>query len=212
VTLQKSRELHRKIKKAYQNIQIRRAEKFVKNEFDSLKENINQLLLMLESIEESDIDPISFDSIATLASQAKEIAWECLHSLENAADEEKRKATASKQQGQAQDQESYTQPQDFGYERRYLYELSRAFNFLQDFTQSNAARLANIPALLLVGEAGTGKTHLFCDIAKQRVHTGLPTILLLGGHFRHEEPWLQIIRMTTGLPCAALRVIGSLLY
>jgi len=39
--------------------------------------------------------------------------------------------------------------------------------------------LASGKVLLITGEAGTGKTHLLCDIAKERIHEGKPTILLM---------------------------------
>jgi hypothetical protein len=62
---------------------------------------------------------------------------------------------------------------------------------------------------LLLGDAGTGKTHLFCDVAKQRVRIGLPTVLLLGGQFNNEEPWSQIIRRL-GLACIKDEFLGAL--
>jgi len=61
--------------------------------------------------------------------------------------------------------------------------------------------LANVPALLLVGDAGTGKTHLFCDVADQRLKRGLPTVVLLGEQFNNDEPWSQIIKLL-GLSCS----------
>jgi hypothetical protein len=46
--------------------------------------------------------------------------------------------------------------------------------------------------MILKGAAGTGKTHLFCDIAKQRIAANKPTVLLMGQRFVSEEhPWIQ---------------------
>ena len=47
---------------------------------------------------------------------------------------------------------------------------------------------------MVVGGPGSGKTHLLCDVAKRRIAAKRPTILLLGQHFRNEEPWTQITR------------------
>jgi len=47
---------------------------------------------------------------------------------------------------------------------------------------------------LLTGEAGKGKTHLFCDIAQQRNAAQLPTILLLGEHFMGNV-WQQMVEL-----------------
>ncbi|MEU4198013.1 hypothetical protein AB0E69_39385 [Kribbella sp. NPDC026611] len=37
--------------------------------------------------------------------------------------------------------------------------------------------------LLLTGRAGTGKTHLFCDVASRRIADGSPTLIVLGQDF-----------------------------
>ena len=65
-----------------------------------------------------------------------------------------------------------------------------------DFSKSSEAKLSNQPFLLLTGEAGIGKTHLFCDVACKRIEADLPTILLLGqGFTTTEEPWTQILQL-----------------
>lgn len=196
-----------KIKRTYSWAYSRRAEEIAKRQYGSLREFTNQLLATLKNIENSEMVPINFDSIAELASKSKEVARECISSLENAAEEEKKKkATSLKKQ---QEQKSYSSPEDFGSERHYLYELIRNFNELESFVQSNEAKLTNLPALLLLGDAGTGKTHLFCDVAKQRMHSGLPTVLLLGGQFNNKEPWSQIIRLL-GLSFNKEEFLGAL--
>lgn len=45
---------------------------------------------------------------------------------------------------------------------------------------SATTRAASEKLLLLTGRAGTGKTHLLCDVASRRIGAGCPTILLLG--------------------------------
>ncbi|MCC5847921.1 MAG: hypothetical protein JJU29_07480 [Verrucomicrobia bacterium] len=47
-----------------------------------------------------------------------------------------------------------------------------------------AQETANATLLILCGDAGTGKTHLLCDIAKSRIDQKLPTIILMGQKFR----------------------------
>lgn len=49
--------------------------------------------------------------------------------------------------------------------------------------------------MVLRGEAGTGKTHLLCDITKSRVGSDLPTVLLMGQRFTsNEDPWTQALQ------------------
>ena len=50
--------------------------------------------------------------------------------------------------------------------RHYLGTLQRALDAFETFLQSQASEAAERGALLLTGEAGQGKTHLFCDTAK----------------------------------------------
>jgi hypothetical protein len=59
----------------------------------------------------------------------------------------------------------------------------------------HAAKVAASAVLLVKGDAGSGKTHLLCDIAELRLKRGMPTVLLMGQQFTtHEDPWTQLIR------------------
>lgn len=80
-------------------------------------------------------------------------------------------------------------------DRRYkLIDLQRELRSLNESLE-NASRLASSNLLLLTGDAGTGKTHLLCDIANRRINEGCPTILLMGQRFISEsEPWTQVLQ------------------
>jgi hypothetical protein len=88
-------------------------------------------------------------------------------------------------------------------------QLMRALRSLERSIQEDETRLTNTPALLIVGEAGTGKTHLFCDIAHHRQKQRLPTLLLLGEKFHDTEPWLQM-RNLLSLSCDRDEFLGAL--
>ena len=49
--------------------------------------------------------------------------------------------------------------------------------------ESTATQAAEHGALLLTGEAGQGKTHLFCDVAQRAVKAGRPAIVYWAGSF-----------------------------
>ena len=52
----------------------------------------------------------------------------------------------------------------------------------------------NTDVLIVTGEAGTGKTHLLCDVAENRIKGGLPTVILMGQRFlTKEDPWKQVL-------------------
>ncbi len=73
--------------------------------------------------------------------------------------------------------------------RQLQAKLEDALNLVNDFIEIVDARL-----LILTGEAGTGKTHLLCDLANQRLQTGLPTVVLMGQRFLDvSDPWTQAL-------------------
>jgi len=195
--------LYGPIKTTYSKVQSRKALETAKDEIESLKEPINQVLSIIDSVDDAEAAPIDWNRIEKSAHKSISLSRDCIQKLEDAAKEKKEKVTSCKEET------SYQHPEDYGYERYHLNELIRTLATLKDFAQSKEARLSNVPALLLVGEAGTGKTHLFCDVAKRRISAGFPTVLLLGGQFRKDEPWAQIIRLL-GLTYTKEEFLGAL--
>ncbi len=79
--------------------------------------------------------------------------------------------------------------------RSLQYYLGRTLAALEDFeelVEGSATEAAACRALLLTGEAGQGKTHLLCDVARRAVDAGQPAILLLGGHLSGSNVWSEI--------------------
>lgn len=71
------------------------------------------------------------------------------------------------------------------------------------------AQAANSKALLVVGQAGVGKTHLLCDAARRRLSDAQPTVLLHAGHFVASTPWPQVVE-EAGLHCSTDELLGAL--
>ncbi len=69
-----------------------------------------------------------------------------------------------------------------------VWQAQGGLSELADFLRGQAACLAVKPFLFLSGEAGTGKTHLLCDIALRRLNEGHPTVLLLGQQLEAGNP------------------------
>lgn len=80
----------------------------------------------------------------------------------------------------------------------------------QEVLEGAPFQAVNSPALLLVGEAGTGKTHLFCDVARRRLERGLPTVVLLGQHFTRADPKTQILQQLDLTRFSWEEVLGAL--
>ena len=69
--------------------------------------------------------------------------------------------------------------------------------------------LANSPAMLLIGEAGQGKTHLLCSVAERDLQAKRPRLLFHGFNFSSRDVWMQIIARL-GLTCSRDEFLGSL--
>ena len=172
------------------------------NKINSIYDTIRPLLL-LKDIDKLEMELIDIGLISKCIEEAIEKSREIIRDLEKAAKERKKETKPSSTKGDP----TYSDRLD--YERYELSQLIRHFQYLTDFIESNEVLLSNTPALLILGHAGTGKTHVFCDVAVSRVEAGLPTLLLLGGQFGDEEPWYQVIRLL-GLSCTREELLGSL--
>jgi hypothetical protein len=77
-----------------------------------------------------------------------------------------------------------------------ISKLTRKIQELEDFLTSEEMKLANNSFMVLTGDAGTGKTHLFCDVSSNRISQGIPTVMVLGEWFPSgEEPWTQLMQL-----------------
>ncbi|MBB5874642.1 hypothetical protein F4553_008076 [Allocatelliglobosispora scoriae] len=61
--------------------------------------------------------------------------------------------------------------------------IREAVDAIRDLHVGRAWRSWESSAVLITGTGGSGKTHLLCDVAKQRVARGLPTLVVLGEQF-----------------------------
>jgi hypothetical protein len=170
-----------------------------------LREKVDQLLATLNVIDTLEIELIDFQRISNLASEARKKVYEYIRVLRQ-LEEEATEQTSSQQQTENNSLSSSR----YRIQTHELYGLERELTSLENAAQSSEVQLANVPALLLRGTAGQGKTHLLCDIAQNRIREGLPTVLLLGEHFNgSDEPWLQITRLLR-LSCTAEELLGAL--
>ncbi|WP_419618873.1 hypothetical protein, partial [Thiolapillus sp.] len=82
----------------------------------------------------------------------------------------------------------------------YVRDLIGTLNDLHDWLSSSACSLAFEYAFVLIGVAGSGKTHGVCDAARYRFSNGLLTCVVFGHTFGGEpDPWTRIVE-TLGLP------------
>ncbi len=197
-------ECYGELKKRYRSCLPHKPFKQLAHNFNLLDSSIGQLFSYLDYIKRSVDEPIAFDSLLRWTSQTNDVVMELVDEIQKLPETPQNKVL-----GEESAQESQRERQVLRNLRHHFYELTRALNELAALSRSPEARLSNVPALLLVGNAGTGKTHLLCDLAEQRAQAGLPTLLLMGECFRDAEPWSQITERL-GLTCDRDSFLGAL--
>lgn len=146
---------------------------------DSFEDNIGEIYKRIEEIVHLNYEPIQFEGLVSITSEV--IAQvECFIDLITTKKKSKKKSRKNLQE------------KDFRNLKYHLRQLLHSLNNLIDYCSSKEAKLSNKKALLLTGTGGIGKTHLLCDVAKERIKSELPTLLLFGTDFTHAEPWSQI--------------------
>ena len=70
-----------------------------------------------------------------------------------------------------------------------LYRLIHLLEDFESFLKSSATKAASCEVLILSGEAGQGKTHLFCDASQRALNDGQPTAVLFGGQMSGKHIW-----------------------
>ena len=106
--------------------------------------------------------------------------------------------------------DSYSPPSPLEQLGRDLHGLSWALRNSND-SLSHADQLSNTDLLIVDGAAGTGKTHLLCDFAKQRIAKGAPTILLMGQRFLSQDnPWPQALHQLDLATASTEKFVGAL--
>ncbi len=181
------REIQGRVKRAYSGCRPRKDSDAAKAQYQALGETIAPIFSFFRKLANGTGKEIGFLPLQADVERATAATWQCVSELERL--ERERKAT--------------TQPralipggfEGFSSERHSLFQLRTALRALHELCASTDAAAANNPALLLTGVAGTGKTHLFCDVAEQRLGTGLPTFIFLGEEFTSADPWSVIARL-----------------
>jgi len=74
-----------------------------------------------------------------------------------------------------------------------VQKLERAIRLAEEWNEEFAGQSMQSNSLLILGDWGTGKTHFLCDIVRERVGTGLPTLFVLAHRLQHGLDPLQAI-------------------
>ena len=95
-------------------------------------------------------------------------------------------------------------------ERSYVGTLINALDEVIEFTSSPAFSAITSNKILLLGDWGTGKTHLLCDVTKGRMANGLPTLLFLAKELPRDTDPLQGLCSETGIAASPRELLQRL--
>lgn len=173
-------------------------------EYKELDQEIKKVLLFLGKVDRIGTKQIDFKTFEDDLSRSTEAIHKCIDALRKAGEEIKKKREIEKSK-----EEGRHFREEFNSEIHYLYKLYGDLRQFKEFCRSKEALSANNPNLLLTGIAGMGKTHLFCDVAQNRINNKLPTLIFLGEEFNNNDPWKVILKILgiTSTPVAFLRAL-----
>lgn len=180
------RDIQGKVQRAYSHCEPRKNAAAVEAQYKVLAEAIGPVLAFFRVVLRIGDRDIAFEPLLDGIKKATNAIWDCDAELRRP--ERERSRAGAPGAG-----ESYGE--EFSSARHYLFKLRSALQGLGQLCESADARVANNPLLLVGGVAGTGKTHLFCDVAQRRLQTGLPTWIFLGEEFTDADPWSVISRL-----------------
>lgn len=173
------------VSKVYQNKDLQKT-------YNSFSSNIVALVKVLKKFKAYDTRLIDWSSINRLAKSANELGWKLTDKLR---DEKER---LEKEKPQEKSEESRSPSERLSSDMHYLYEVQKELRYFIDFSSNVTAQLANTPFLFLKGLAGSGKTHLLCDLVERRTNDSLSSVLLFGEFFSKGDVWEQF-RIQLGL-------------
>ncbi len=184
---------------------LARTDEFYK-EFDSLKESLNkeweksslrsrsadvnldakkvlrlegllsQLIIFIEKSRKPSFDALDFDSQSKNAKEIGKVLAD-LHT-----DLQKILIQAEKTPAKGQEPpKDHMNPKERV--NHYLHEIRKIEEIIykvQNLFNSDFASASNSKNLLLLGEAGIGKTHLLCDTAAEQIRNKIPALIVLG--------------------------------
>lgn len=161
--------------------------------YDQVEKDIKSLFKILESIREYNTSHIPWDKIQEQTKVLEDKLWKFTDQLRKEKAQIKDIKTSQKKDGSYQPSAS----EKFNSDIHHIYKTQEIVRYFVKLSSSSKAQISNSPFLYLTGSAGTGKTHLLCDVVEHRIKNEkdiLPALLVLGEFFLAEKDfWSQVL-------------------
>jgi hypothetical protein len=164
--------------------------------FTGLAAVMDQIVECLTPIGKDSAEVPTLGTLAELTTRALSAVDQVSLELARTPDESTAKLSSSR-----------VRPHEYALHR--LTRLRDALEGLDWYLSSSVVQLCESPAMLLVGDPGTGKSHLLCDVSKTRAKSGFPALLFLGQQLGPGEVWSQLLARL-GLACRRDELLGAL--
>lgn len=162
----------------------------------SLDQAVGRVLASLGALVPCPFGPLTLRDLVFQLSEASEAGWQ----LANEVTAWERDAGEPDRYGRT------SQVNERLYARRLAHVLREARRDVEGGLQ-----LAEARHLVVTGPAGSGKTHLVCDVVKRRVREGAPALAVLGNQLlSKDEPWRQVLSRLDLADLSATEFIGAL--
>jgi hypothetical protein len=174
----------------HSRIKLKKQDKDLNIYFKDLNAEFAKLEKHLSQIKEYNNSDICWKQIWKKAKKSEDYLWELIRKAEYIREEQKNNASEDNKKDSDSNQSSSVDE----YTTHPMYQLLKELEFFIKLSNSSKTKTSNIPVLLVNGSAGTGKTHLLCDIVQMRINELYPSILLFGEYFNTKRSiWAQII-------------------
>lgn len=194
------RKILKEINDNFNQCHSKETNKILEKEFEILKPQIEKIIDFIKKLQFSEQNIIDWGILSKLIEYVHPTLLKCNTILT----EQARENNAKEKPG------SYSPYlQDFHSERYHLSTLYETLENVRRFAVGEYGTITNVKTLLVSGYAGTGKTHLFCDVAKNRIKEKLPTVVLFGARFVKGDPLDQILKHLR-LNCTVDDFLGAL--
>lgn len=177
-------------------------------ELAAVSSKVQAVLTAIGAIEALATGPLPFRDISEQIQTAETAAEELSRLLDERERELEAEAEAESRDTKARRSSSQSNPfRDRRIRLRHL--ISELQTARESFV--HADEIADGSLMVLRGAAGTGKTHLLCDVAGRRISAGRPTVLLMGQRFvSNEAPWAQALQQLDLSSLSAEEFVGAL--
>jgi DNA replication protein DnaC len=166
--------------------------------YDQIKKDVESLFKVLESIKEYNTSHIPWDRTQEQTKVLEDKLWKFTDQLRKEKEQVKDIKTPPKKDGSYQPSPS----EKFNSDIHHIYKTQELIRYFEELSSSTKAQLSDHPFLLLTGSAGTGKTHLLCDVVEHRIKNEkdiLPVLLVLGEFFSAEKDFCSQVLVQLGI-------------